>query len=68
MRTIHRTIHVQSYSRLALLVGSATRRGISHLVDFEGHEGEPVVCTCESFIMGGMRPCRHMLAVTIPMV
>lgn len=58
---------VTSYGRRSLLIDSATRHG-QHLVDFEGHEHEPVVCTCEAFIMGHMRPCRHILAVTIPML
>lgn len=59
---------IELYSRKALMVASATRAGIMHLVDFEGHDQEPIVCTCEAFILGHARPCRHMLAVTIPMV
>ena len=59
---------IESYSRGTLLIGSATRRGISHLVDFEGDGKDSIICTCESFIMGHARPCRHMLSVTIPMV
>lgn len=48
------------YGRAAYLVQSATRPEVQHLVDFEGHESEPVVCTCEAFIQGGMRPCPHI--------
>ena len=63
-----RAVQIESYGRGTLLIGSATRHDISHLVDFEGDELNKVVCTCESFIMGHISPCRHMLAVTIPMV
>lgn len=59
---------IESYSRRALLIGSATLRGVSYLVDFEGHDQEPVVCTCPAFILGHIRPCRHMRAVTVPML
>lgn len=57
-----------AYGRRSFLVPSATRRGIEHLVDFEGHEQEPVVCTCEAFILGTMRPCKHIAGATIPML
>lgn len=56
---------VRPYTRLAYFVESATRPGIEHLVDLEGYDREEVVCTCESFIMGGMRPCLHIQSVAI---
>ena len=59
---------IESYSRGTLLIKSATRRGISHLVDFEGDGIDAIVCTCESFILGHLRPCKHMVSVTIPLV
>jgi len=56
---------VRPYTRLTYLVQSATRPGVEHLVDLEGFEHEPVVCTCEAFIQGGARPCSHIESVAI---
>lgn len=63
-----RNMSIESYGRGSLLVGSASHPGEVHVVDFEGHGTDKVVCTCEAFIRGHMRPCRHLRAVTIPLV
>ena len=54
---------VEIYTRNAYLVRSMTRPEVGHVVDLEGDGTEPVVCTCESFIMGHMRPCPHIISV-----
>ena len=54
---------VRPYTRLAYLVQSATRPDVEHLVDLEGFDTEPVVCTCEAFIKGHARPCIHIRSV-----
>lgn len=56
---------IEPYTRAAYLVPSRTREGIVHLVDLEGYEREKQVCTCESFIYGGARPCRHIRDVNM---
>ena len=56
----------ESYSRSAILIRSATRNDVKHLIDFEGDGEEKVVCTCEAFILGGARPCKHIKNATIP--
>jgi hypothetical protein len=60
MKTLQRRISfIQPYNLGSFLVSSQSREG-EHLVDFTGSEEERVVCTCESFIMGKARPCRHI--------
>ena len=54
---------ITPYTRNAFLVQSETRNGIEHLVDLEGYGRESVVCTCEAFIQGGVRPCKHIVNV-----
>lgn len=56
---------VSPYSRKAYLVQSATRPEVYHLVDLEGFENEKVVCTCEAFILGGIKMCPHIKSVMI---
>lgn len=53
------------FDRLSYLVLSASRPEVEHLVDLEGFENESVTCTCESFILGGHRPCGHIKSVMI---
>lgn len=55
---------IAPYTRGAVLVTSASRRG-AHVVDFEGDGQDAIVCTCESFILGGVRPCRHIREVNL---
>ncbi len=55
-----RMTFVTPYSRNAYLVDSESDAGITYLVDLEGDNGEPIVCTCEAFILGGRRPCKHI--------
>lgn len=50
---------IHPYNFGSFLVDSASREG-EHLVDFTGSGEERVVCTCEAFIMGKARPCRHI--------
>lgn len=47
------------YDRKSYLINSS-RREVLHLVDFEGFDGEPVYCSCESFVLGKQRPCKHI--------
>lgn len=54
---------VTPYSRLSWLVESSTRTGVFHLVDLEGYERQPVVCTCEDFIYNRNKHCPHIQAV-----
>lgn len=54
---------ITPYTRNAFLVQSETRESILHLVDLEGYGREKVVCTCEAFIQGGVRPCKHIVNV-----
>lgn len=56
---------IESYTRGAYLVQSGTRDDVKHLVDLEGDGDEEVVCTCEAFIYGGARPCRHIKSVKL---
>lgn len=56
-----------AYDRMSVLVKSATRQGLVHLIDFEGHGTDRIVCTCEAFIMGGDKLCKHIRGVTRPM-
>ena len=56
---------VTPYTRLAYLVQSATRADVAHLVDLEGFDRQPVVCTCEDFIYNGNRHCGHIRSVAI---
>lgn len=56
---------VEPYTRKAYLVYSGTRSEVVHLVDLEGFEGDPVVCTCESFILGGVKICQHIKSVML---
>ena len=51
---------IQLYTRRAYLVESDTRAEIVHLVDMEGDGEDKAVCTCESFILGHARPCKHI--------
>lgn len=53
------------YTRLSWLVQSATHKDVEYLVDLEGHEEEPVVCTCPDFMYNGARPCGHIKSVAI---
>ncbi len=57
--------YVQPYTRKAYLVHSATRPEIAHLVDLEGEGEDRIVCTCESFIMGGIKQCEHIKSVML---
>lgn len=62
----HSLFHpARPYGRGAYLVQSATRPEVEHMVDFEGYERESVVCTCEAFIQGGMRPCSHIASAAL---
>lgn len=56
---------VEPYTRNAYLVASGSRDEVVHLVDLEGYEQEPIVCTCEAFIYGGQRPCRHIISLNL---
>ena len=60
-------MHATSYDRMSVLVESATRQGIVHLVDFEGHGSDKIICTCEAFILGGDKLCKHIRSLTRPM-
>ena len=53
------------YGRNTYLVVSDTRNDITHLVDLEGYGKERVICTCEAFIMGHQRPCKHIKSLII---
>ncbi len=68
-RYVVQYVHMQaiSYDRMSVLVESATRQGIVHLIDFEGYGSDKIVCTCESFILGGQKFCKHIRALTVPM-
>lgn len=55
------------YSRMAFFAKSSTRRGVMHLVDFEGFGRAKIVCTCEDFLLGGNKACKHITSATIPM-
>jgi predicted nucleic acid-binding Zn finger protein len=65
--TYSAAMQATSYDRMSVLVRSATRQGIVHLIDFEGHERDKIVCTCEAFILGGDKRCKHIRALTVPM-
>lgn len=52
------------YGRGAVLVASESAPGVEYLVDFEGYETTPVVCTCDGFLLGG-RPCTHMQSAAL---
>lgn len=59
-----RLFHVIApYTRHAYLVESASRPGISHLVDLEGFGIEKVVCTCEDFLCNKNKACAHIISV-----
>lgn len=51
---------VVAYARGMFMVESSTREGISHLVDLEGFDGEDIYCSCESFTLSKIRPCKHI--------
>ena len=54
---------VQNYTRNAYLVQSMTRSEAVHVVDLEGDVSDPIICTCEAFIFGHVRPCTHIISV-----
>ncbi len=54
---------VTPFDRGSYLVQSATRGEVEHLVDLEGDGINPIVCTCEAFILGGEKLCPHIKSV-----
>lgn len=51
---------IVTYARNMVMVESGTRSDIGHLIDLDGFDGEPIYCSCESFTIGHVRPCRHI--------
>jgi hypothetical protein len=52
------------YDRASFLVQSESNDGTTYLVDLEGCDADPVVCTCDHFCMTH-EPCKHIRSVII---
>ena len=65
MKLIPKLDQPVSYGTKMTLVPSDTEKGVHYMLDFEH---VIPTCSCDAYILGGQRPCKHIRHNTIPLL